>query len=165
MEEETSMEQKALSRWLKLILIGLGVCGLVVHFLILPLLGRSLVESHPEFSCGRWAWLFFLWLAGVPCYAALWLGWRIATNIGRDRSFTSENARALKRISQMAAGDTLYFFVGNVVFLLLKASRPEVALVSFLIVFTGAAIAVASAALSHLPRKAATLQEQSDLTI
>lgn len=31
--------------------------------------------------------------------------------------------------------------------------------------FAGAAVAVASAALSHLVRKAAVLQEQSDLTI
>ena len=44
-------------------------------------------------------------------------------------------------------------------------SHPGVLLLSLLIVFAGIAVTVASAALSHLVYKAASLQEQSDLTI
>ena len=44
-------------------------------------------------------------------------------------------------------------------------SHPGVALASLLGVFAGVAVAIAAAALSHLVRKAAELQEQSDYTI
>ena len=159
------MEQKNLSKWLKIILIGVGICGLVVYFLILPSYGISLVGQYPEFSDRYWPWLIFLWLTAVPCYAALVYGWKIASLIGRGRSFSEDNARHLKRISWLAAGDAAFFFLGNIVLLFSNMSHPGIVLLSFLFVFAGAAIAVAAAALSHLVKNAAELQQQSDLTI
>ena len=159
------MEQKTLARWLKVILIGVGLCGLVVYGAILPLYGQSLVGSNPEMANRYWPWLIFLWATGVPCYAALVIGWKIAANIGLDRSFSEDNARHLKRIALLAAGDTVFFFVGNVVLLFANMSHPGVVLGSLLVVFAGVAVTVAAAALSHLVLKAALLQEQSDLTI
>ncbi len=159
------MEQRILSRWLKLVLVGVGLCGLVVYALILPLYGQSLVGSNPEMANRYWPWLIFLWLTGVPCYIALIIGWKIAANIGIDRSFSEDNARYLKRIAFLAAGDSVFFFVGNVVLLFANMSHPGVVLASLLVVFAGVAVTVAAAALSHLVLKAALLQEQSDLTI
>ena len=159
------MEQKALAKWLKIILIGVGVCGLIVYGGVIPGYGASLANQYPEFSGRFWPWLIFLWLTAVPCYTALVLGWRVAGNIGRDRSFSLENAKLLALISRLAAGDAVFFFVGNVALLLLNMSHPGVFLLSLLVVFAGVAVAVAAACLSHLVRKAADLQEQSDLTI
>ena len=159
------MEQKALSRWMKVILIGVGVCGLVGAFVILPSFGQSLVADYPEFSGRYRPWLLFLLASGLPCYAALLFGWKIASNIGADKSFTNDNARYLKWISWLAAGDSVFFFGGNVILMLANMSHPSVALLSLLVVFAGVAATVASAALSHLVQKAAVLQEQSDLTI
>ena len=65
----------------------------------------------------------------------------------------------------MAAGDSIFFFVGNIALLLFNLSHPGVVLLSMVIVFAGVAITVAAAALSHLVRKAAALQEESELTI
>ncbi len=159
------MEQKVLARWLKIILIGVGVCGLIVYGGIIPGYGASLAEQYPEFSGRYWPWLIFLWLTAVPCYTALALGWRVAGNIGRDRSFSLENAKLLSWISRLAAGDAAFFFAGNVALWLLDMSHPGVVLLSLLAVFAGVAVTVAAACLSHLVRKAAGLQEQSDLTI
>ncbi len=159
------MEQKTLSRWLKAVLIGVGLCGLIVYAAVLPIYAQSILDDYPEMANRYWSWLIFLWATGVPCFAALVFGWRIAANIGRDRSFCEENARYLKRISQLAAGDTGFFFLGNVVLLLLNMSHPGVVLAALLIVLVGVAVTVAAAALSHLVLKAALLQEQSDLTI
>ena len=50
-------------------------------------------------------------------------------------------------------------------FLLLDLSHPSIFLFSCFIVFIGIAIAVASACLSHLVRKAAVLREENELTI
>ena len=159
------MEQKALSKWLKIIIIGVGICGLVGYFLVIPSFGQSLAMQYPEFSGRYLPWLIFIWLTAIPCYIALFFGWKIAANIGADRSFSVENANLLKWISWLAAGDSIYFFAGNVALLLLGMSHPGVVLASLLVVFAGVAITVAAAALSHLVRKAAALQEESDLTI
>ena len=47
----------------------------------------------------------------------------------------------------------------------LNMNHPGILLLSWLFVFAGVAVAVAAAVLSHLIKKAAALQEQSDWTI
>lgn len=159
------MEQNSLSKWLRLVLVGLGICLLMVYLFIIPSYGRSLVYQYPEFSNRYWPWLIFLWVTGLPCYTALYFGWKISTSIGMDRSFSLSNAKLLKWISWLAAGDSVFFFIGNVILLLFNMSHPGVALLSLLVVFAGIAVAVAAAALSYLVQKAAVLQDQSDWTI
>ncbi len=159
------MNQKKLAAWLKGIVIGIGLCGLVICFAVLPALGDSMRTDYPEFAGRFWPWLIFLWLAAVPCFAALYAGWRIAANIGADRSFTVENALLLRVVARLAAGDTVFFFLGNAVLCLLSMSHPGILLASLLICFAGVAVTVGAACLSHLVRRAADLQEQSDLTI
>ena len=159
------MNQHKLSAWLKGIVIGIGLCGLIVFFVMLPDYGDSLHASFPEFGAWHWPWMIFLWLTAIPCFAALVMGWRIAMNIGKDRSFSEENARLLQRIGYLAAADTAFFFLGNIVFFFLGMNHAGIMLASLLICFAGVAVTVAAVCLSHLVHKAADLQEQSDLTI
>lgn len=164
-KKEAIMKQTSLAVWLKLIIIGTGICGVAVYFLILPSLGQSIAGQNPEFLHCYYPWLIFLWITGIPCYAALFLAWKIASNIGADRSFSHENASLLKWIAFLAAGDSLFFFIVNIVYLFLNMNHPGILLSSLIVVFAGTAVSAASAALSHLVKKAASLQEQSDLTI
>jgi len=159
------MEQKTLSKWLKCILVGVGVCGLIVFAAVIPMYGTAMRTIYPEFSNRFLPWLIFLWISGLPCFAALAMAWKIAVNIGADRSFSENNAMILRRISVLAAGDAGFFFVGNILLLLLNMSHPSVVIASAGIAFVGVAVAVVSAVMSHLVKKAADLQEQSDLTI
>lgn len=160
------MRQKTLSRWLKFIIAGVGVCGLVVYLLVVPMLGQTVAMAEDGmFDHLFWPWLVLIWVTALPCYAALAFGWIIAVNIGKDRSFCVENARLLKWISGLAAGDAAFFFLGNIIYLFLGWSHPGVTLFSLLVVFLGVAISVAAAAASHLVMKAALLQEQEELTI
>lgn len=159
------MQQKTLAKWLKTILIGAAICGTVIYAGVIPLYGREIAAAYPEFANRYTPWLVFILLSGVPCYAVLGLAWKIASNIGADKSFSQANAKLLKGIAVLAAGDGAFVFLGNLVFLLLDMNHPSVMLASLFIVFLGAAISVAAAVLSHLVRKAADLQEQSDLTI
>lgn len=159
------MNSKHLARWLKTILIGVGVCGLIVYSFILPAYGLAMRGLYPEFSNRFWPWLLFLWATAVPCLAALVCAWKIAANIGADRAFVAQNAMYLKTIATLAVGDAAFFFAGNLALLLLNMSHPSVTLASLLVEFVGVAVAVAAAALSCLVQKAAALQEQSDLTI
>ena len=159
------MEQKTFSKWLKGIIIGIGLCGVLFYAAVVPALADYMLESYPEFSVAVLPWKFFIWCSGIPCFTVLFFAWRIVADIGLDRSFTDENAKRLKWISGLAAGDALFFFLGNILFLFLDMNHPGIVLTSFVIVFIGVAVAVAAAALSHLVTKAAALQEQSDLTI
>lgn len=159
------MEQKTLSKWISLVLIGAALIGFVIFFVIVPVYGQSLLRAYPEFSNRFWPWLIFLWLFAIPCYAAIIVGLRISNRIGLDQSFSMENADSLKMISYLAAGDTLFFALGNCALLLLNMSHPGVMVAALFISFIGFAIAIASAALSHLVRKAAVMKEENDFTI
>ena len=166
LEEEKAMRQKTLSNWLKFIILGVGICGLVIYLLVVPMLGQTVaIAENGLFDHLYWPWLVLIWVTALPVYAALAFGWVIASNIGKDRSFCVENARLLKWISGLAAGDAAFFFLGNILYLLLNWSHPGVTLLSMVVVFVGVAISVAAAALSHLVMKAHLLQEQEDLTI
>ena len=159
------MKQTSLSKWLKIIIIGCSICGLLIYALVMPSIGQTLASENPEMNSYFWPWIIFIWATGIPCYIALFFAWKIAANIGVDKSFSLSNAKLLKWISILAAGDAAFFFLGNIVFLLLNMNHPSVVLLSLIIEFAGAAISVAAATLSHLVMKAADLQEQSDLTI
>jgi len=159
------MKQKSLARWLKAAVIGVGVILIFVYAFVIPAYGASLVSQYPEFSNRYLPWLIFLSVTALPCFCALVLVWKIACSIGRDRSFTEKNAACLKYISLLAGADSAYFFLGNAVLLALNMSHPGILLFSLAFVFAGIAAAICAAALSHLVKKAAALQEQSDLTI
>lgn len=159
------MEQTILSKWLKGTLVGIGLCGLFVYVAVVPALADHILQKYPEFASAALPWKAFIWCSALPCFAVLFYAWKIASNIGADRSFTAENATNLKWISGLAAGDALFFFLGNILLLFLNMNHPGIVLVSFVVEFIGVAVAVAAAALSHLVKKAADLQEQSDLTI
>ncbi|MBQ8231263.1 MAG: DUF2975 domain-containing protein [Lachnospiraceae bacterium] len=160
------MKQTALSRWLKFIIIGVGICGLIVYGIVIPMLGQTIAAYEKgAFDYCYWPWLGFIWITGIPCYIVLVLAWKIANNIGADKSFSLSNAKFLKWISMLAIGDAAFFFAGNIVYLFLNMNHPGIVLFSLIIVFAGVAVAVASAALSNLVLKAEVLQEQSDWTI
>ena len=162
------MKQSTLARWLKAIVAGVGVCGALVYGLVLPTLGRVLAVDWGLQNGGNtlfWVWLAFLLGTAPAVYAGLVFAWKVAANIGRDRSFSRENAVLLRRIAILAAGDTVYFFLGVLILTLVNWSSPGAVLLSFFVDFTGVAVTVAAAALSHLVLKAAELQEQNDLTI
>ena len=159
------MEQKALSSWLKGAIICLAVLGLVMFGWVIPSYGLSVKSSNPELAYCFAPWIVLLSLVSLPCFGALIVGWKISSEIGRDRSFSVENAKRMRLISNLAFGDVLLFFCGNVLLLVFGMSHPGVFLLSLLPDLLGVAIAVCAAALSHLIYKSAALQEDADLTI
>ena len=76
-----------------------------------------------------------------------------------------ENAERMGTISFLTAADAVLLVVGNVVYLLLNMNHPGILLAAFFIALVEIAIAIAAAMLSHLIRKAAKLQDESDWTI
>ncbi len=159
------MKQDALARWLKFIIIGVGICGLITYAVIMPKLCAYLVRHDSMLEQNVLPRLIIIWISAIPCYIVLFLGWKIADNIGRDNSFCLENAKYLKWISYLALGNSGFLFLANVIFLILDMSAAAIMLVVGVIVFIGIAISICAAALSHLVVKAAEIQEENELTV
>lgn len=159
------MKLKTLSIWIKAILLGFAVCGAGILGFAVPSIAKSLAAAYPEFASAYIPWTIFLWIAAVPCFIVLVLGWRIASNIARDNAFSLANAKLLRIIAILSAIDAVYFFLGNIVLLLLNMNHPGLVMMSLIVVFIGIAICVASFALSHLTSRAADIEDENRYTI
>ena len=157
------MDQKKLALWLKALIAGCALCGIVLFGFLLPAWLNDLAADNPCLS--GWAWTAFMWIAAIPCFGVLGCAGRIAGEIGRNNSFSLINARMLTYVAVLAAGDVGFLILGNGVFAILGMNLPLLVLISAFVCFVGLAISVAAACLSHLVLKAAKLQEDSDLTI
>lgn len=159
------MEQIKLAKLLKAVVLGCGVCGAVIYLYLFPFWGNKIVKASPELSFCFWPWLVFLWITAVPCYIILVCGYKISSEIANDNSFSIKNAKLLKNITVLAAADSAFFFLVNILFLLFNMSHPAIVLISVVVSFAGCALTVAAGCLSHLVFKAAKLQEENELTI
>ena len=157
------MDQKKLAIWLKAIVVGCALCGLTLFGYILPKYLAYVAEEVPDLP--HTAWLVFMCILAVPCYAVLVCIWKMANEIAGDNSFSLENAKLLKYIALLAGADSVLLLGGNLIFLMMKHSIPTLALVSAFVCFFGLAASVGAACLSHLVHKAAVMQEDVDLTI
>ena len=164
------MSQKSLARWIKGILLGFGIFGMIfciciIYFGVIPLFGRDIYADMSEVSDMFTPWMIFLLITAIPCYIFLVMGWKIANNIESDRSFCEENASYLTKMAYLALSDTIFFFLGNIILLFLKMSHPGMLLGSLVIDFLGVSVSVGCAALSHLVHKASEIQAENELTI
>ncbi len=159
------MTQKSLSKWLRGIIVGIAVCGMIVYAGLIPMFGKDLAAANPELAHCYFPWLAVLWISAIPCYLVLFNGWKITAEIARDNSFSIENACYLKRICMLALLDSVYFFLANLVMFFLSMNHPAILLASLLVDFAGVVVAVTAASLSHLVLKAAEIQQENELTI
>lgn len=159
------MGQKSLSKWLKGIIAGMGICGAIIYLYLIPMMGKELVDAAPEFSNCYIPWLVVILISAIPCYGVLYFGWKISSEIGKDNSFSMKNAAYLKNIAVLAVSDSAYFFAANLVLMIMGMNHPGIFLISLLVVFAGIVVTVAAAALSHLVQKAAEIEQENELTI
>lgn len=164
------MGQKGLANLMKLAIILIGVVGAVCFAFVIPTLAKNWSGSYAEFAKVVWFWISFLELISIPYYTVLVLGWKVASGIGSDKSFTYRNSTRIKIASYIVLVTSFYFFVGtlcflNVYFVLANFNHPGMLLMSFLFLFCSIVLGIGLAMVSHIVMKAAELQEQADLTI
>lgn len=159
------MNHNKLAIQLKAVITGVCIFGLIIYLWIVPALGKNLAEMYPECAGAYLPWLIFILATGIPCYTALFFAWKIASNIGADNSFCTDNGLLMKRIAKLASADGIFFFLGNIILLFAGINHPGIVIVSLLVMCIAMGISVAASALSHLIMEAAELQEQSDFTI
>jgi len=159
------MKQKELSVWLRVIVILLGLAVLFFAVIVAPEQGDEIIRQNPGPERMLLPCLLFVWVSALPVFAALVLAWLIFAAIGRDNSFCMANALRLRAISILAFADTAFYILGAFVLGLMKLLHPSILIMVICIVFMGLAIAVGTAALSHLTKKAADMKAENDLVI
>ena len=109
----------------------------------------------------------FVWVTAIPCLMCLWRFWGICVRIGRDQSFSRENAVDLKKMSHYMLVDCMLYTVLLAGICVEKWYEYHVGLIFgvLLILFLCMAFVIICAALSHLVYKASEMQDDQDLTI
>lgn len=159
------MTQSEISKWLKVVTILLAVMGAAFFGVIVPILAGISRQNYPELAFLFYPGLVYSFAIAVPCYGILYHFWKVCDQIGRDNSFSKENASSFVAMSRFALFLTIEWFMG-ILFLAIGGWMKTGALVILIFgSFLSIIVTVLTAALSHLVRKAYELREENELTI
>lgn len=159
------MSSGTLGRLMRIAVITIAVCGIYLFGYIIPSLGKSIVYDNPEFSGWFWPWWIFAWLFALPCYAVLFLAWKVSGSVRQDKVFTALAAKWVKQGAELLLFDAALLLVGNVVLLFLEKNHPGMLLFSVVGSMFVVTLAIFAAVLSRYLTKAAVLQEESEGTL
>ncbi|GAB6439346.1 hypothetical protein bcgnr5372_62290 [Bacillus luti] len=106
-----------------------------------------------------------IWLKTYHYFIALFLGWKICSDIAVDEGFTSQNAKRLKTISISSMMEGI-LYIGALLYIFIVGNHhTSILVILFLILFFSVVISIFTSLLSHLVRKASGIKEDNDLTI
>lgn len=152
-------------RNMKLVAVAAALIGVIVAFVLFPMLASAMLAEYPEHRRWFWPGLIYVWIVLAPGFAGLWEFWKISGQIARDNSFSPENARSLSRICALALTMAALLVVGVAALCILRMGQPG--LLILMLGFGAACVLVAmlANALAQLVRRAAAIQTENDLTI
>ena len=158
------MGRVGLVRTLKGAILFLAAMAALCYAVIFP---QRIQEAGAAYNA---AWMITpgivcISISAVPIAIALVLFWQICTEIGRDNSFSAENAKSFAVISRLAALMAAVWFAGVVFLAVVHCLGPEFGIFMILIAFICIVAAVLSAALSHLVYKSYEMRQENELTI
>lgn len=163
------MTAKSLFFWVRCSIVIIALCGLTVCALWYPY-SFSLIKIDLTYAklcelttAQSWGLLSFYYAVSIPCFAILIIAWKISSNIKTEQLFTSKVAKMIKLCAVILLIDLGVFFIGNIIFLVLKIN--DFAIIYFFLVIAGVVLSVFLSVLSHYVAKAAELKELSDGTI
>ena len=152
-------------RGMKLAAVAAAALGLLAAFVLLPALASAMLEEYPAYQKWYWPGLIYCWVVLLPGFAGLWEFWKICVQIGRDDSFSQENARSLFRICLLALTMAALLAAGVAALCLLGMGLPALLIAMLGFGAACALVALLANALSQLVRRAAAIKSENDLTI
>lgn len=161
------MKQAEMSRYLKMITLGIGVVFLICVAWFIPSVLREMVVENSGMTIFRVV-VGLIWITSVPCFLCLWKFWGVCVRIGKDESFSKENADALKSMSYYMLTDSILYVIIFAVACIGRWYVPYGMILLFgllIILAVCISLTVLCASLSHLVYKASLLQDEQDLTI
>ncbi len=159
------MEHKKISY----LLIGAGVLaalgGGFLFFIDAPMAALRYRSALPELSYLMIPGLVFLWFIGILYGTAMINYFLICVRIGKNRSFSRENASGLSRIAALLLGAGLIWLLGIPFGLLLRLRLGVWSLAFLLAAAASAAMGALAWGLAKLLRRAVEMKEENDLTV
>ena len=152
-------------RGMKLAAVAAAALGLLAAFVLLPALASAMLEEYPAYQKWYWPGLVYCWIVLLPGFAGLWEFWKVCVQIGRDNSFSQENARSLFRICLLALTMAALLAAGVAALCLLSMGLPALLIAMLGFAAACALVALLANALSQLVRRAAAIKHENDLTI
>lgn len=143
----------------------MAICGFVIYLFVLPDVGRKIIYYFPEFEHAFIPWLIFLWLTGIPCYIVLYEVWKLCESFYLNDLFNIKNGYRMHKVSILAKFDIVLLIGGNIVFLFLNINHFSVILFFLMVAFAGVFIATVAEIMSQYIIEAASLKEETELTI
>lgn len=160
-----SAKSKRLAVWLRVVVVLVAAFALLFCACMAPAIGERALEKLPELAEMYWIYLIWIWVAFLPVFACLWLFWRVCARIGNEDAFCAANAKALRLIGYLAAGDTVFCLAVTLFLWLSNRMHPSLLIVMAVVLFAGIAVALCALLLARLVEKAAALKLDSDLTV
>ena len=143
-----------------------AAAGVFLFFVYGTAVAFSCRESFPELAFLFWPGLIWLWAIGLTYLTAMYYYFRIVLNIGKDRSFTPENARGLSRIAfWMCAAGVLWLASEVLPGLIWGIEFGAEWLALLLAAVASFAMGMLAWALGKLLARAVQLKEENDLTV
>lgn len=134
-------------------LCGLCICGCLYPFLV------SLNGLDKSSEAVMWSQLVFYWITSIPCFIILGIAWKIASSI-KAELFTHKNAKLLKNSAIFLFVDSIVFFIGNLVFMLMGYNPFAIAFFMLVIIALIASLALAVA--GHYVTGATMIREENE---
>lgn len=166
MEIKIRINENTVFAWLRAAVVAAGAVGTLIA-LWLGYLGISalLTIGCDKGRAFALAGLATVLVTSVCCYAALTVFYRMCGRLKRGSAFTEHNARAMARIAAAFVISAIAVAASLVVLIACGLAFHLSAYVLFLFVCLFGGLALLSYALCLLVRRAAALQQESELTI
>lgn len=160
------MHQKKIAKCL----IGAGIMAalgiLIVFGFYVPIAAAEMKQIYPDYAPLYWPGLLGLWAIAALFLAGLWEYFRVCVRIGKEQSFCTDNAESLGRIAlYMALDGALWLGAVFAPGLLFHVSIGPAWIIFFLCAMASFALSILAWGLGKLVQRAATIQEENDLTV
>ncbi len=152
------MSKRSLFILARIAIIVIAVCGLCICGFVYPFL-VSLNGLSKGTEITMWSQLIFYWLSSVPCFIVLGYAWRVSASF-KTELFTRENSACFKNSAILLLADSIFFFIGNLVFALMGYN--PFAILFFFLVVTALSVSLALGAAGYYVAKAAALREENE---
>lgn len=155
------MKQYHISKWLKGLVLILAVMGAIffggVTWFVADFSGiASDVSGYL---------LFFIWYTAVLCYAVLFQFWKVCNEIGRDNSFSLENAAAFHKMGILGTFAGIGYLARLISMLVIGGMGIAAIVYSIFMMCLSVAFMILCEALSQLIRNAYEVKQENELTI
>ena len=160
------MNDKKLTFFMRIAIILIGICGGAICLFWLPMTTAKSFEALSWVSLQKmenWMQYVFHWLVSFPCFWLLIMAWGITSDMKNGRLFIEKNVVRVKLATAILLGDILLFLIGNIMFAILGWN--ELLVLHLFAAVVGLTIAILLFIFSQYLMRAASLQEECDLTV